>query len=494
MKVLTSKGGEFNVSDELRNMIVYLEDGRLLVSKTHYHHPHVRGFIARLRHLGKEFTVQQAELSVIASFYAEGMKASDHSNMQIAAKVLFERAADIRASDIHIRVSTKAPTQFFFRIHNDLEFIEEHTYDYGNQMCSTMYQAMTDVSDATFETMSRQDARISSKTHLPAKLDGIRIATTPQVDGYLVVLRLLYNDSVEDLDLKNLGFDSTQIESIEIMKKRPTGIIIIGGPTGSGKSTTLQRTLSSVIQECGGKKHIITVEDPPEYPIRGAVQTPVTNAASEEDRAREYQKAIKSAMRLDPDVIMVSEVRDNPTARLSIQAAMTGHQVWTTLHANNGLAIIDRLLDLGVAPILLTDPSIIAGLVCQRLVKELCPHCKKPMGDHTHEIDQKDLDRFARVLHFNKAYIMGPGCPKCRGSGTVGRTVIAETIVTNEKLMTYLRAQDKQGALNYIRKELMVLSMLDHAITKVNAGLVDPYEAESVVGMLASTAPEFMEA
>lgn len=493
MKVLTSKGGEFNVSDELRNMIVYLDDGRLLVSKTHYHHPHVRGFIARLRHMGREYSVQQAELAVIAGFYAEGTKASDHSNMQIAGKALFERAAEMRASDIHIRVTTKAPTQIFFRVHNDLEFIEEHTYDYGNQLCSTMYQAMTDVSDATFETMSRQDARISSMAHLPARLDGIRIATTPQVDGYLVVLRLLYNDSVDDLDLKKLGFDPVQIESIEIMKKRPTGIIVIGGPTGSGKSTTLQRTLSSVIQECGGRKHIITVEDPPEYPIRGAVQTPVTNAASEEERSREYQKAIKAAMRLDPDVIMISEVRDNPTARLSIQAAMTGHQVWTTLHANNGLAIIDRLLDLGVAPMLLTDPSIIAGLVCQRLVKELCPHCKRPMQDHMHEFEQRDIERFARVLHFDTAYVMGPGCPKCRGSGTIGRTVIAETIITNEKLMTFLRAHDKRGALNYIRKELMVMSMLEHAIQKVNAGLVDPYEAENVVGMLASVTPELME-
>lgn len=494
MKVLTSKGGEFSISDDLRGMIAYLEDGRLMVSKTHIHNPHVRGFMARLRHLGQNFTVQQAELSVIAGFYAQSATSQDRSNMQIAAKSLFERAVELRASDIHIRVFTKSPTQIFFRMDNDLEFVEEHPFDYGDQLCTTMYQAMTDISDASFETLSRQDARISSAAHLPQGLDGIRIATTPQVDGFLVVLRLLYNDNIDDLDLVNLGFDQTQVDAIDVMKKRPTGVIVIGGPTGSGKSTTLQRTLSAIIQETGGKKHIITVEDPPEYPIRGATQTPVTNADSEEERSKEYQKAIKATMRLDPDIIMLSEVRDSPTARLAIQAAMTGHQVWTTLHANSALATIDRLMDLGIPEMLLTDPGVVAGLMCQRLVKRLCPHCKRPLSEHAHELDSRDADRFARVLRFETAYILGPGCNHCRGKGTVGRTVVAETIVTNERLMGYLRAHDRAGAISYVRKELGLMSMHDHAILKVNAGIVDPFEAESIVGMLASATPDLVEA
>jgi len=176
----------------------------------------------------------------------------------------------------------------------------------------------------------------------------------------------------------------------------------------------LQRVLASIIEQSGGKKHVLTVEDPPEYPILGAVQTPITNAPTEEDRAAEYQKAIKGAMRLDPDIIMLSEVRDPPTARLAVQAAMTGHQVWTTLHANGALAIADRLLDLGVAPILLSDPSVVAGLICQRLIKTLCPHCKKPMSEHAHELDHADVDRFARVLDFRDVYLLGPGCDHCR--------------------------------------------------------------------------------
>lgn len=485
MKVLTAKGGEITISDDLRAIVALLDDGRLMVSKSHVFNPHVRGFMGRLKHLNRDYAVQQCDLSVIASFYEQSTSSESHSNMQLAARQLFDRAVEQRASDIHIRVSTRHRTQILFRVHNDLTFIEEHTYDFGDQLCTTIFQAMADVSDATFEKMSRQDARISGRDKIPDKIDGIRIATSPQVDGYIVVLRLLYNDATHDLDLGRLGYSPDQTLAVETLKKKPTGVVLIGGPTGSGKSTTLQRILSSIIAKSQGRKHIITVEDPPEYPIPGAVQTPVMNAESEEDRSREYQKAIKAAMRLDPDIIMLSEIRDNPTGRLAVQAAMTGHQVWTTVHANSALAIIDRLIDLGVSQQLITDPTIVAGLVCQRLVKELCPHCKKPLSSHLHEFDPRTQDRFMRAINCDSAFVQGEGCSKCSGRGTVGRTVVVETIVTDERLMTMLRNGDRAAANDYIRKELGTLSMLDHAILKVNAGLVDPLEAEDVVGPLS---------
>jgi len=485
MKVLTAKGGEIPITDELRSMLAFLDDGRLFISKTHHFNPHVRGFQARLKHQGKRFEILQCDLSVVASQYESTGKAESQSNMQVVARQLFERGVEHRASDIHIRVSSRRRTEIYFRVHNDLTFIEEHTFEYGDQLCTTIFQAMADVSDATFEKLSRQDARISERSKIPEKLDGIRIATSPQVDGYIIVLRLLYNDASEDLDLGRLGFSPDQCRAIDTLKKKPTGVVVIGGPTGSGKSTTLQRTLSSIIADSNGRKHIITVEDPPEYPIPGAVQTPVTNASTEEERSREYQKAIKASMRLDPDIIMLSEVRDNPTARLSVQAAMTGHQVWTTVHANDGLGIIDRMIDLGVTSSLLMDPIIIAGLVCQRLVKVLCPHCKKSLVEHSDRVPEDAMNRFMRVLDIPSVFVQGDGCPHCRDSGTIGRTVVAEVIPTDERLMSYLRVHDRIGAREYISKELGCLSMLEHVIQKINAGLVDPLQAEDVVGMLS---------
>lgn len=484
MKVLTAKGEKFQVSEEVRSMLALLEDGRLFISKTHAFNAHVRGFIGRLRQLNHEHTVINSELSVIAGFYEQKADSDEHSDLQRAAKSLFEKAVAHRSSDIHIRVSKRTRSQIYFRIHNDLEFVEEHPYEYGTQLCNTIYHAMADVSDTTLEELARQDARISEKSKMPASLDGIRIATSPQVDGYIMVLRLLYNDTTNDLDLGKLGYAADQIDAVEYMKKRPTGVIVIGGPTGSGKSTTLQRVLGSVIAQTQGRKHIITVEDPPEYPIVGAVQTPVTNADSEEERSKQYQKAIKAAMRLDPDIIMLSEVRDNPTAKLVIQAAMTGHQVWTTVHANSALAIIDRLRDLGVNQDLLTDPTIVGGLICQRLVKLLCPHCKKPLIENQDLIGSADMKRFMSVLNIQNVHLQGDGCSHCRNTGTIGRTVVAETVVTDNQLMSYIKNGDRIAALEYIYKDLAIRSMLKHAIEKINDGLVDPFQAEDIVGAL----------
>lgn len=486
--VLTSHGGDFSVSDELREILCYMDDGRLLISKSHKFNPHVHGFIGRLNRMGRPYQILHVDLSVIAKAYAGVASENNHrtaSDMQRTAKLLFEKAVELRASDIHMRISKRDKTRIFFRVHNDIEFVEEHPFDYGDQLCSTIYQAMADVSDSTFEPLSRQDARIADQSKIPIKLDGIRIATSPQVDGYIMVLRLLYNDALDTTDLSALGYNDVQRDAITFMKRRPTGVNIIGGPTGSGKSTTLQRILASVIKESEGRKHIITVEDPPEYPIPGAVQTPVTNADSEEERSRAFQQAIKAAMRLDPDVIMIGEVRDTPSAKLAVQAAMTGHQVWTTVHANSAFSIIDRLVDLGVPMQMVADPSIITGLVCQRLLKVLCPNCKKPFTDAMDRYSEKDVRRIMGVVRVDNAFVRGDGCENCRKSGTVGRTVVAETIVTDERLMSFIRKQDRIGAIDYWRHYQSGLTMLDHAVEKINEGIVDPFQAEDVVGPLS---------
>lgn len=493
-RVLTLPGNEFALPDaELRNYLCYLDDGTLLVAKSHVFNPHVRAFVARLNRMGRQCNIIHADLAVIEQKYADAQKNAEGagkaggytaSQMQKGAADLFKKAVEMRASDIHIRVSKRARTRILFRVHNDMEFVYENTYEFGEQLCATIYQAMADVSDATFETISRQDARISDKTKLPEKVDGIRIATSPQVDGFIMVLRLLYNDATDSVDLGQLGYGVEQADAVQYMKRRPSGINIIGGPTGSGKSTTLQRVLTSIHKEYQGRKHIITVEDPPEYPILGAVQTPVTNADTEEERSRAFQAAIKAAMRLDPDVIMIGEIRDTPSARLAIQAAMTGHQVWATVHANNAMAIIDRLIDLGVPTEMVCDPSIISGLICQRLVKTLCPHCATPLTDHVARYRQADLNRIASVVMLDRVRVRGEGCSHCRNTGVAGRTVVTETIVTDEAMMAFIRKHDRIGALNYWRHEQQGISMLAHAIQKVEGGVVDPFMAEDVVGPL----------
>ncbi|ABE47104.1 GspE/PulE family protein [Polaromonas sp. JS666] len=476
------------------NKLVYFdrEDGRLLVSKDHFFNATVRSYTERIKgECAKSGlpppVVQQVAMDVIAKMHHDNSHADEFvaqaSEMQKAAKTVFKKAVERRASDIHIRVFNKGGTKVFFRIHNDLHLVQEDTATWGHLMCSAIYTSMCDVADATFDVNNRQDARISGRDKVPPGLDGIRVATTPQVDGNVMVLRLLYNDTDKSTDICALGYEPSQKAQVDSMKRRPTGINIISGPTGSGKSTTLQRTLLSIHSECKGSKHIITVEDPPEYPMPGIVQTPVANAETEEDRSNAFQAAIKATMRLDPNIIMIGEMRDTPSVQLAVRAAMTGHQVWSTVHANNAFAIIDRMVDLGVSLNIMADPSIVTGMICQRLLKVLCPHCKRPLRDVIDHFSHEDQMRVMGSIDMANAHVAGLGCEHCSGSGVAGRTVVAEVVVPDQKIMDFIRKGDRHLAINYWRGT-GGSSMLEQAIVKINRGIVDPFQAEEEVGPL----------
>jgi general secretion pathway protein E len=472
------------IADPAIKQYIYCKQGSniVYVSNSHRFNPLVSSFLSAIKRNNPDCTVEYIDLQSIAKMWNIGPAKVDISEMQRYAKTIFEKAVILRASDIHIRCNEKGITGIFMRVHGDIRFIEEQTFEVGSQLCAAIYQAMTDVSDSTFEPLSRQDARIADPNKMPVALDGIRVATTPQIGGFLMVLRLLYNDTVDSLELESLGYTSKQATVVQKMKGRPTGINIIAGPTGSGKSTSLQRILTSIASETQGRKHIITVEDPPEYPIQGAVQTPVTNAGTDEERGRAFQAAIKATMRLDPDIIMIGEIRDTASAQLAVRAAMTGHQVWATLHASSALGIFERLLDLGISIDLLTDPGIVSGLSCQRLLKKLCPNCKVPYFAHREHLDLKLLSRLEKVPDIEKCFFSGGGCSHCGGSGTTGRTVVAETLLTDPGLMKFILGRDRQGALGYWQETLHGMSMAQHAFHKVMEGEVDLIAAEEIVG------------
>jgi type II secretory ATPase GspE/PulE/Tfp pilus assembly ATPase PilB-like protein len=248
----------------------------------------------------------------------------------------------------------------------------------------------------------------------------------------------------------------------------------------------LQRVLTELIRETDGGSHVITVEDPIEYPIPGAVQTPVVNASGEDARATAFSAAIANALRLDPDTIMIGEVRDRASAQIALRAAMTGHQVWTTVHANGAVAIVDRLVDLGLPLGMVADETIVSGLISQRLVKVLCSHCKQRFVDVARDFDAQLVERVRRVVggRLQEVCVAGEGCERCRGRGTVGRSVVAEVIRTDAEFFSLLRTQGKAAAGEYWRRSLDGQTVMDHAIEKVASGLVDPRMAERIVGRL----------
>ncbi|HEX2544500.1 MAG TPA: ATPase, T2SS/T4P/T4SS family [Ramlibacter sp.] len=476
---------------ELETMVFFEPASAVLyVARNHAFHAQVRSVMQQLRARSTDFEVQQVGMNVIQELRAQqGPTAGtepmcEASDMQRQALELFRKAVALRGSDIHIRVAQRQGiTTIFFRVHKDLRLQAEHTAAWGAQLCSAIYTAMSDISDATYEPLNRQDARISRRDRLPPGLEGIRIATTPQVDGSVMVLRLLYRSSAGASDICALGYSVAQRAQLASMQRHPTGINIIAGPTNSGKSTTLQCMLLDIHQACGGSKHILTVEDPPEYPMPGIVQTPVANASTEQERSLAFQVAIKAALRLDPNVIMIGEMRDGPSGRLAVQAAMTGHQVWTTVHANDALSVVDRMVDLGLPLATMTDPSLVTGLVCQRLLKVLCPCCRQPLAQVQERYAREDLQRVLAVAPIARLFVAGPGCAQCQGTGIAGRTVVAEVVLPDAQLMALLRRGDKLAARALCRQRGDTC-MLAHAIAKVASGLCDPFQAEEEVGPL----------
>ena len=485
-----SRGGVYEARDEERKLLCFLSDGTLVIASGQALNPHVQSYRARLERMNRPFRVAYASIEVINRAYemnqgTASTRRTEHTMMQVTAKELLVKGCRDRASDIHIRVN-QLSTEFYFRIHNDLIKVGVQTREYGERLLATFYGAMTAVSDNAYKPTERQDASITDRDKLPDMLYGVRIATAPTSQGNLMVLRLLYNDAGDHIDLRPLGFTQRHADLIQVMKDNPIGMNIISGPTGSGKSTSLQRILSGEIIESEGKIHALTVEDPVEYPIPGAVQTAVTNASGEEERSRLFSAAIANAMRLDPDTIMIGEVRDRASAQNALRAAMTGHQVWTTVHANSAIAIVDRLIDLGLPLSMVADHTVVTGLISQRLVKLLCPGCKKPLMEHAHAIAPDMMNRLKQAIgaDLSGVCVSGDGCERCGNKGTTGRSVLAEVILPDIRFYELLRAGDKVKALEHWLGELGGRTIVEHAADKVAAGLVDPRVAEKTVGQL----------
>ena len=216
---------------------------------------------------------------------------------------------------------------------------------------------------------------------------------------------------------------------------------------------------------------------------------PVTNATTAEERAREFTKAIAASMRSNPDRIMIGEIRDAASAGLAFEASMTGHQVWTTLHANDALTIPFRLRDLDVEEFKLCDPDLLTGLISQRLVRVLCPDCSKRIEEH--ELSHNLLARLEKVdIPIEKLRAHNPkGCKTCgAGNGYKGRSVIAEIIIPDAKFMEFIKKDDKRGAEKYWLTHLNGRCLMEHMIDRVRAGDVDPMDAERILGPL--TLPE----
>ena len=505
-QILTSPDGTIPITYAQSKLIALISNTKgliLLVAKSKVMHHDVSSVKSLLRRKNiswqKEYLV---ELNIIRSIYTNsGLSVSEISiepNKTVAMERVFiellTEAVKQHASDIHVYVQ-KYETKIAFRVDGSVRTDREISAVEGTELCQAAF-AMADTSDPTYIPNEQQSARVNGQTlksmQFKGAVESLRLQFNPLAGGgRQMVVRILYDqklNSYEDIDA--LGYAKSQIEQIKRMRQRTSGINIISGPTGSGKSTTLQRGITALMRERPGLS-TITIEDPPEYVIEGAAQIPVTNAKSNDERTEKFNSAIAGALRSDPNTIMIGEIRDSSSAKLAFEAAMTGHSVWTTLHANSAISIIDRLLDLEVEPYKLSDIANISGLISQRLLKSVDPAnfvsfeqaIKLKLIDEYFECQICEFgDQFFENLRFTYKSDVSPS-PTDNSSG---RTVIAETIVPDQEFLNYLQQGDKVSATNYWIENLNGMTMLEHGTIRMFCGEIDPREIEQHLGSLSN--------
>lgn len=365
---------------------------------------------------------------------------------------LLNQAILLNASDIHIEPFEQL-IAVRFRIDGTLEKIMHiPTEHYPMVLARIKVMSHMDITEKRIP----QDGSFSFTYN--AKVCDFRVSTLPTIFGEKVVIRVLYKqDKVMGLD--SLGFDKEDIGLIRDMLKCSHGILLATGPTGSGKSTTL----FSILEEINdSEKNIVTIEEPVEYIIQGVNQVNVNSKAG-----ISFSKGLKSILRQDPDVIMIGEIRDEETAQIAVRAAITGHLVLSTLHTNDAVGTIVRLIDMKIPTYLLNDCLI--GVISQRLVRKICPACKVEYEPTENEVAFLGIDKNIRIYQ-------GKGCPVCRGTGYFGRTVIYEIMGISAAHKRIIQIQSNPEELrDYCIKNGMV-SMKEYGTRAVKLGITTAHE------------------
>jgi len=366
--------------------------------------------------------------------------------------LVFQRALENKASDIHFEPFENALI-IRLRIDGVLQQIEGPSVSATAAIISRI-KLMAKLNIA--ERRLPQDGRI--KIQMQGKEIDLRVSTTPTMYGESVVIRLLDKENIV-FDFASLGFEEANQQQFIQALNKPHGIILITGPTGSGKSTTLYTALSYL--NTPGQK-IITVEDPVEYQLQG-----VNQIQAKPKIGLTFSSALRSIVRQDPDIIMIGEMRDLETAKIAVQSALTGHMVLSTLHTNDAAGGLARLLDMGLDDYLLT--STVNGILAQRLVRKLCMHCREPYQPLPEVIKEKGLTRFLKNDQLTLYH--AKGCKECGDIGYSGRLAIIEFLVMNDAIRKMVMEHKESGLIQEEAVRGGMLSIYQDGLAKVARGM-----------------------
>ena len=398
--------------------------------------------------------INQDEYSDLENLSEDTLDMANEAPIIRMVNVILTQAVQERASDIHIEISEKS-LDVRYRIDGILHLrLQPPRISHAGLISRIKIMANLNIA----ENRLPQDGRIKLK--LAGKEVDIRVSTVPTQYGERVVMRLL-NKSDTHYTLDSLGIYENILTRIKALINESNGIFLVTGPTGSGKSTTLY----AILTECNdGVKNILTAEDPIEYEVAGIGQMQM-----QEKIGFTFAQALRAMLRQDPDIIMVGEIRDEETARISIQSSLTGHLVFSTLHTNDAPSAVTRLIDMGIEPYLIT--SSVRGVIAQRLVRKICSKCKVSYKPSSLEI--KNLGILTKNLKGEKFY-RGKGCEACVNTGYQGRTGIYSLMELSQNIQEgILKEEDAESlSLRAVHdKEYPTLSLLQYGAQKVLDGV-----------------------
>ena len=371
-----------------------------------------------------------------------------------------------RASDIHIETAEDA-VLIKYRIDGVLQPAMQPIAKQHHSAIISRVKVMAELDIA--EKRVPQDGRF--KVRMPGKTIDFRVSIMPSVHGEDAVIRILDKESISEqfteLKLDILGFPEQELRRFRKYIREPYGMVLVTGPTGSGKTTTLYAALSEIKTV---EDKIVTIEDPVEYQLKGITQIPIN-----EKKGLTFARGLRSILRHDPDKIMVGEIRDPETAQIAIQSALTGHLVFTTVHANNVVDVLGRFLNMGVEPYQFV--SALNCVMAQRLVRLTCSHCKRPVRVDPKLLEESGLNPSLAQTH---QFFEGAGCIDCGGSGFKGRTAICELLDLSDRIREMILARRPASEVKKAAHEEGMRFLRESAIEKVLRGMTTLKEINKV--------------
>ncbi|WP_457601490.1 GspE/PulE family protein [Hydrogenivirga sp.] len=386
------------------------------------------------------------------------LQAQDDSPAVSLVNQVLIKASTVGASDIHFEpYEDEAVVRLRMDgVLHDILKVPVSTY----QNVVSRIKVMSNLNVA--EKRIPQDGRIRVK--IGGKDLDIRVSVVPTVFGERVVMRLL-DKTGSLLTLEQLGLSDEDRLKVERLARKPYGIVLVTGPTGAGKSTTLYAMLLYVKDP---KKNIITIEDPVEYQIKGISQIQVNPKVG-----LTFASGLRSVLRQDPDIIMVGEIRDAETADIAVHAALTGHLVLSTLHTNDAPSAVTRLSDMDIEPFLIA--SSLEGVIAQRLVRKICDHCRKP-----YKPDEEELKELG-LKDYDGEFYRGAGCDHCLGTGYRGRVGVFEVLELDDELKSLITRTQDSNEIRKLAEKKGYRTMIEDGIEKVKRGITTSSELISVV-------------